>query len=597
MKKANDIIRDKMNTTLNEQKQHLLCSLREIGIWERADIEPFIDEMKRQVWQAQLKQRSWLKLEENYSKHELGLRAVMEVDTYNDKGGDEWQINKALEKVGNISDKVSGKKSRKAKEILEKIASSGFYGYLVLRKKIGIPFEHPILKPWYAKLLPGIPNLINPGGVVQLKEGEFNLSAPISIKVSNISLQGVGFATKLIPASDINSIEVGVDTSVRFLIFRDFYLDHYTNDANTNGIYLNAAAGGVEVEDTVIQNIYCYYADQAIYGSYATRIYSLNNIIEYARYCGIHYHYIHYGVIIGNYMKDNSSKIWAAQVIADNVLVNVKGYPKILGCRWGSIIANNHLYNCTGYQAIQTHARLDATDTTLDLIANNLLFDCDCHGIYTHYAASQSKSIIIGNRIEEIGYHGIWVDASNCVIEGNVIINPSQYTTGYNGIHLSGSASNNFVINNFIYSDATQKPNYGICEETVDTATPNYNVYIGNYIEGVALAPTNILGENSLLKGNIGVLTIQTITADYTMIWADRTILADASSAPITVTLPDPASYPDEELSIKKIDSSTNAVTVAPHGSETIDGAASVSLANQWDSVTVKSDGTNWYVL
>ncbi len=81
------------------------------------------------------------------------------------------------------------------------------------------------------------------------------------------------------------------------------------------------------------------------------------------------------------------------------------------------------------------------------------------------------------------------------------------------------------------------------------------------------------------------------------MIWADETILADASSAAITVTLPDPASYPDEALSIKKIDSSANAVTVAPHGSETIDGAASVTLANQWDSVTVKSDGTNWYEL
>ena len=594
---SKDLIKNRINSTLNEQKQRLFYGLRKLGIWERADIEPFVDEMERQVWQAQLKQRSWLSLEDNYSKHELGLRDVIEVDTYNDKGGDEWQINKALNKIGNVSDIVSGRKSRKAKEILEKIASTGFYGYLVLRRKIGIPFEHPILKPWYAKLLPGIPNLINPGGVIQLKEGEFNLSAPISIKVSNISLQGVGFATKLIPSSGVNSIEVGVDTSVRFLIFRDFYIDHYTNDANTNGIYLDAGASGVEVEDIVIQNMYCYYANQSIYGDYATRIYSVNNIIEYARYAGIHYHYIHYGVIIGNYMKDYRSRIWAAKVIANNVLENVESSAKILGSRWGSVIANNHLYNCTGYQAIQTHARLDATDVTLDLIVNNLLFDSDCHGIYTYYSNPQSKAVIMGNRIEEIGYHGIWINAPNCVVEGNVIINPSQYTTGYNGIHLSGSASNNFVINNFIYSDATQKPDYGICEETVDTATPNYNVYIGNYIEGVALAPTNILGENSLLKGNIGVLTIQTITADYTMIWADRTILADASSAAITVTLPDPASYPDEELSIKKIDSSTNAVTVAHHGSETIDGAANVSLANQWDSVTIKSDGTNWYVL
>jgi len=45
---------------------------------------------------------------------------------------------------------------------------------------------------------------------------------------------------------------------------------------------------------------------------------------------------------------------------------------------------------------------------------------------------------------------------------------------------------------------------------------------------------------------------------------------------------------------IKKTDASANAVTVDGNGAETIDGSTTVSLAAQWDFITVVSNGTNW---
>jgi len=90
-------------------------------------------------------------------------------------------------------------------------------------------------------------------------------------------------------------------------------------------------------------------------------------------------------------------------------------------------------------------------------------------------------------------------------------------------------------------------------------------------------------------------LPIVTKTANYTATAGDHTILGDATSGAITITLPSAAGIAGRVYVVKKIDNSTNAVTVAASGSETIDGATSVSLSTQWGSVRVQSDGSNWF--
>jgi hypothetical protein len=80
-----------------------------------------------------------------------------------------------------------------------------------------------------------------------------------------------------------------------------------------------------------------------------------------------------------------------------------------------------------------------------------------------------------------------------------------------------------------------------------------------------------------------------TVAAD---VWVER---VDASGGAVTRTLPLSASWRGREIRIKKVDSSGNAVTVSRGGSDSIDGANTASLADQYDSVTVVADGTtNW---
>lgn len=86
-------------------------------------------------------------------------------------------------------------------------------------------------------------------------------------------------------------------------------------------------------------------------------------------------------------------------------------------------------------------------------------------------------------------------------------------------------------------------------------------------------------------------------SANYIATADDRTILMDASGGARTVTLPLAATSNRVVLTIKKIDSSANAVTIDGNGAETIDGAATQVLAAQWDSFTIQCNGTAWFIL
>jgi hypothetical protein len=77
----------------------------------------------------------------------------------------------------------------------------------------------------------------------------------------------------------------------------------------------------------------------------------------------------------------------------------------------------------------------------------------------------------------------------------------------------------------------------------------------------------------------------------------DSIISADATSAPVTITLPTAVNIQGRTFTIKRINSGANAVTVATTSAQTIDGAATRSLGSQWSSVTVVSDGANWLVI
>lgn len=89
---------------------------------------------------------------------------------------------------------------------------------------------------------------------------------------------------------------------------------------------------------------------------------------------------------------------------------------------------------------------------------------------------------------------------------------------------------------------------------------------------------------------------LSTKTANYTITEADQIVVVGGATAGLTMTLPDPSGQVvGRQYKVKNVNA--NSVTVASAGtSKTIDGAASVALA-QYAKVTVYSDGTNWFTI
>ena len=85
------------------------------------------------------------------------------------------------------------------------------------------------------------------------------------------------------------------------------------------------------------------------------------------------------------------------------------------------------------------------------------------------------------------------------------------------------------------------------------------------------------------------------VTADYTVTINDSFLAVDATAGAVTVTLAPAAEFIGKRITIKKIDSSANAVTVS--GSETIDGAATQVITVQYDAICVMSDGTESWIV
>tara|TARA_R110000868_G_scaffold175724_4_gene412920 strand:- start:2417 stop:2728 length:312 start_codon:yes stop_codon:yes gene_type:complete len=83
-------------------------------------------------------------------------------------------------------------------------------------------------------------------------------------------------------------------------------------------------------------------------------------------------------------------------------------------------------------------------------------------------------------------------------------------------------------------------------------------------------------------------------TATYGITTSDGTIDCTANS--FTVTLPTAVGVAGKSYNIKN--SGTGIITIATTSSQTIDGNASGTLTlNQYDNLTVQSDGANWIII
>jgi len=108
---------------------------------------------------------------------------------------------------------------------------------------------------------------------------------------------------------------------------------------------------------------------------------------------------------------------------------------------------------------------------------------------------------------------------------------------------------------------------------------------------------------NYYIDGVVGLTTslksLTTKTAAYTTVLADDVVLSDTTSTAFTITLGTAAVSAGKQQTIKDSggNANTNNITIETEASETIDGASSSSIATNYGSLTVISDGTHWFII
>ena len=106
---------------------------------------------------------------------------------------------------------------------------------------------------------------------------------------------------------------------------------------------------------------------------------------------------------------------------------------------------------------------------------------------------------------------------------------------------------------------------------------------------------TDILNRISNLETKVNQLSAVEVVNQNTLLDESYgTVLVDASAGPITISLPSVTEF-QIVYHIKKIDSSSNIVTIQPQVGETLDGESQFEINFQFDSYSIVNHTTGWF--
>ncbi len=352
------------------------------------------------------------------------------------------------------------------------------------------------------------------GGSVYLLEGTYNISSPININKSNVTLMGAGAATvlnlttdKAIQASDVSRIVLSQlrikyngyygcwFKNISYSLLEKLWLEGCNINivkSNFNTIAENFFAP--PDRSVTVPPLWLYDDNWGTNGSSYNII--LNNIFTTANAWGAIG--IFFGssnnIAIGNIIKGDSESdrgIWifyhsSRNIIVGNRILNVMGGIVSNYYSTDNILSSNTISQLVGSSSFG----MDIFDNAhRQLISSNFISDASTDGI----KLSVANSLLVGNILYNNQGGGIDVEdpwygnADNNLISSNYIYASSG--SGY-GISISSGSDNNYLVGNFIgdgYSGRliddngnstkyTDKLKMTLEEQTVDISTSSYNL-------------------------------------------------------------------------------------------------------------------------
>ena len=110
-------------------------------------------------------------------------------------------------------------------------------------------------------------------------------------------------------------------------------------------------------------------------------------------------------------------------------------------------------------------------------------------------------------------------------------------------------------------------------------------------LEGPLVGPAGPPGPRGAVTATRLVTGSETLTKD------DGFITVDASAGPVVLTLPAVSNNAGIILEIKKIDTTSNTVTLDPNGLELIDDDLLVIMTLHLEEITIRTDASQWWIV
>lgn len=215
------------------------------------------------------------------------------------------------------------------------------------------------------------------------------------------------------------------------------------------------------------------------------------------------------------------------------------------------------------------------------------------------------------------GTYGLYVTTSNasgCAVRGQAVNNAGTsqtfggifVTQNTNGTGVYGIASGSTGNVKGVHGKTNSTGGRAVHAEAAATSGTNYGIYAetgsstgySGYFTGGrgVLIDGNFEADNAKLNGPMAT-TVAEKSAAYTLTGSDSVLFVDASSAPVSITLPAASTATTGRVYyIYKIDNDTNrAVAVTSGAGDTVNGGASVSTKVQWACIRVIGrDASSW---
>lgn len=197
----------------------------------------------------------------------------------------------------------------------------------------------------------------------------------------------------------------------------------------------------------------------------------------------------------------------------------------------------------------------------------------------------------VGNKLTK----SIWVNA-DFIQETGINVDASDNVTGMNDVTINGD---------FIAS-------WDISGTNVNATTINATTWNIATVNSTTVNSTNVNTTNAnITNATINNVTMvnppsgwwsvwaitTTVAAPYTALTTDDVILVNAVGSAITVNLYTAVGNSKRKLTIKKIDSSANVVTIDGNAAQSIDWSTTYTLNTQYSVITIVSDGANWFII